>query len=81
MVSPGKRKLLYQTSLDPAPFAQQRFAAPSLTSEVMSFVHTHKEAWCKLRSLALQFFCWRTCLMSESMGHHDSEIMDGRRID
>jgi hypothetical protein len=27
------------------------------------------------------FFCWRICLISESMGHHDSEIMDDRGID
>jgi pterin-4a-carbinolamine dehydratase len=26
-------------------------------------------------------FCWRICLISESMGHHDSEIMDDGRID
>jgi hypothetical protein len=36
----------------------------------------------KRSSLALQlFFCWRICLISESMGHHDSEIMDDRGID
>jgi hypothetical protein len=27
--------------------------------------------------LALQL---RSCLISESMGHHDSEIMDGERV-
>jgi hypothetical protein len=26
-------------------------------------------------------FCWRICLISESMGHHDSEIMDDGSID
>jgi hypothetical protein len=26
-------------------------------------------------------FCWHICLISESMGHHDSEIMDDGSID
>ena len=30
-----------------------------------------------LKPLALQL---RSCLTSESMGHHDSEIMDGERV-
>jgi hypothetical protein len=37
------------------------------------------EEW---RGLALLvIFCWHICLISESMGHHDSEIMDDRSID
>ena len=32
-------------------------------------------------SITVAIFCWRICLISESMGHHDSEIMDDRGID
>jgi hypothetical protein len=32
-------------------------------------------------SITVVSFCWRICLISESMGHHDSEIMDDGSID
>jgi hypothetical protein len=32
-------------------------------------------------SITVVSFCWHICLISESMGHHDSEIMDDRSID
>jgi hypothetical protein len=32
-------------------------------------------------SITVVIFCWHICLISESMGHHDSEIMDDRGID
>ena len=32
-------------------------------------------------SITVVIFCWQICLISESMGHHDSEIMDDRSID
>jgi len=32
-------------------------------------------------SITVVIFCWRILLISESMGHHDSEIMDDRSID
>jgi len=32
-------------------------------------------------SITVVIFCWRFCLISESMGHHDSEIMDDGGID
>jgi putative tryptophan/tyrosine transport system substrate-binding protein len=32
-------------------------------------------------SITVVIFCWRDCLISESMGHHDSEIMDDGGID
>jgi hypothetical protein len=32
-------------------------------------------------SITVVIFCWRNCLISESMGHHDSEIMDDGGID
>jgi hypothetical protein len=32
-------------------------------------------------SITVVIFYWRICLMSESMGHHDSEIMDDGSID
>jgi hypothetical protein len=31
--------------------------------------------------ITVVIFCWRDCLISESMGHHDSEIMDDGGID
>src|SRR6476661_7677142 len=31
--------------------------------------------------ITVVIFCWRILLISESMGHHDSEIMDDRSID
>jgi hypothetical protein len=35
----------------------------------------------KCSSITVVIFCWRDCLISESMGHHDSEIMDDGGID
>jgi hypothetical protein len=32
-------------------------------------------------SVTVVSFCWRILLISESMDHHDSEIMDDRSID
>jgi len=32
-------------------------------------------------SITVVILCWHICLISESMGHHDSEIMDDRSID
>jgi len=32
-------------------------------------------------SITVVIFRWHICLISESMGHHDSEIMDDRSID
>ncbi len=32
-------------------------------------------------SITVVIFCWRDCLISESMGHYDSEIMDDGGID
>ena len=32
-------------------------------------------------SITVVIFCWHICVISESMGHHDSEIMDDRSID
>ena len=32
-------------------------------------------------SITVVSFCWRICLISESMDHHDSEIMDDGSID
>jgi hypothetical protein len=32
-------------------------------------------------TITVAIFCWHICLISESMGHHDSEIMDDRSID
>ena len=32
-------------------------------------------------SITVVIFCWRNCLISESMGHHNSEIMDDGGID
>jgi hypothetical protein len=32
-------------------------------------------------SITVVIFSWHICLISESMGHHDSEIMDDRGID
>ena len=32
-------------------------------------------------SITVVIFCWHICLISKSMGHHDSEIMDDRSID
>ncbi|MGB8117284.1 MAG: hypothetical protein WCF56_00930, partial [Pseudolabrys sp.] len=32
-------------------------------------------------NITVVIFCWRNCLISESMGHHDSEIMDDGGID
>jgi hypothetical protein len=32
-------------------------------------------------SITVVIFCWHICLISESMDHHDSEIMDDRSID
>jgi hypothetical protein len=32
-------------------------------------------------SITVLIFCWLICLISESIGHHDSEIMDDRSID
>jgi hypothetical protein len=32
-------------------------------------------------SITVVIFCWRICWISESMGHHDSEIMDDGSID
>jgi hypothetical protein len=32
-------------------------------------------------SITVVIFCWHICLISESMGHHDSEIMDDGSID
>ena len=32
-------------------------------------------------SITVVIFCWRILLISESMDHHDSEIMDDRSID
>jgi len=34
-----------------------------------------------LTSITVVILCWHICLISESMGHHDSEIMDDRGID
>ena len=34
-----------------------------------------------LPNITVVIFCWRILLISESMGHHDSEIMDDRSID
>jgi hypothetical protein len=35
----------------------------------------------KTLSITVVILCWHICLISESMGHHDSEIMDDRSID
>jgi DNA-binding XRE family transcriptional regulator len=35
----------------------------------------------KVLSITVVILCWHICLISESMGHHDSEIMDDRSID
>ena len=35
----------------------------------------------KKPSITVVIFCWRILLISESMDHHDSEIMDDRSID
>ena len=32
-------------------------------------------------SITVVIFCWHILLISESMDHHDSEIMDDRSID
>ena len=32
-------------------------------------------------SITVVILCWHICLISESMDHHDSEIMDDRSID
>jgi hypothetical protein len=32
-------------------------------------------------SITVVILLWHICLISESMGHHDSEIMDDRSID
>jgi hypothetical protein len=32
-------------------------------------------------NIAVVILCWHICLIFESMGHHDSEIMDDRSID
>ena len=32
-------------------------------------------------SITVVILCWHICLISESMGHHDLEIMDDRSID
>jgi hypothetical protein len=40
----------------------------------------HALAHCTI-SITVVIFCWHICLISESMGHHDSEIMDDRSID
>ena len=32
-------------------------------------------------SITVVIFCWHILLISESMDHHDSEIMDDRNID
>ena len=32
-------------------------------------------------SITVVIFCWRNCLISKSMGHHNSEIMDDGGID
>jgi hypothetical protein len=37
--------------------------------------------WKMSSSITVVIFCWRICLISESMGHHDSEIMDDGSID
>ena len=34
-----------------------------------------------LPSITVVILCWHICLISKSMGHHDSEIMDDRSID
>ena len=34
-----------------------------------------------LPSTTVVILCWHICLISESMGHHDLEIMDDRSID
>ena len=42
------------------------------------------ETWIKSTtrlSITVVSFCWRICLISESMGHHDLEIMDDGSID
>ena len=38
-------------------------------------------AYIRCPSITVVIFCWRDCLISESMGHHDSEIMDDGGID
>jgi hypothetical protein len=35
----------------------------------------------RLLSITVAIFYWRICLMSESIDHHDSEIMDDRSLD
>ena len=40
-----------------------------------------KSAKVELASITVVIFCWRILLISESMDHHDSEIMDDRSID
>ena len=45
-------------------------------------LHCEKPALCSaLLSITVVILCWHICLISESMGHHDSEIMDDRSID
>ena len=39
------------------------------------------ETFCEGLSITVVIFCWHICLISESMGHHDSEIMDDGSID
>ena len=34
-----------------------------------------------LTNITVVIFCWHILLISESMDHHDSEIMDDRSID
>jgi len=35
----------------------------------------------EIPSITVVIFYWRILLISESMGHHDSEIMNDRSID
>jgi hypothetical protein len=45
------------------------------------FAKSGKDPEASFTSITVVILCWHICLISESMGHHDSEIMDDRSID
>jgi hypothetical protein len=78
-----------ERSADTVPTLTRRIrlnATPKAPSAFLSFgekltVRTHMLPQKRNPSITVVIFCWRILLISESMGHHDSEIMDDRSID
>jgi hypothetical protein len=57
--------------------------SPTVAKKVQAVMESlaRLEESASLLSITVVSFCWRILLISESMGHHDSEIMDDGSID